>query len=793
MASSEPTDITERQSGAGGLSRRGQLLGALGVFLAVCLVTAPTTGDFGLTWDEPAYRHSQLVSARWWSKLFRVRSAAELGGLLDADELLYSWPYGRHGINFHPPLAGQLNLLTFQLFGGILREIPARRMASVVEFGLTAALLFGFLARRSGWVAGLIAAGALVCMPRLYGQAHLIDTDIPGMLIWVATAFAFWIAVMERRGGFWSVLVGILLGLAFVEKMAAVFVLVPVLLWLGGTALARWLGNPAGRAPAVWDAAITLGLLLVPLGMAALEMKRLMDAGPPAGLPPPQLTNLFVHRPPSRLPDGFLAVPWLIWIIRELVRRVARGNSVLGVPRPVLGTLSAILAWGPLVGWLGNPAWWRESMVRLAHYGSLSFGRKGALPDIQILYRNQLYEFSLPWDSAWVLIGITVPVSLLIAALAGLPGLLRRPHRELVKWYFFLHLSFLPLMRFFPTPAHDGVRLFLPTFVFLAGFCGWGGASLARLIARVTRWDGRRVQAVVAGFVLLPAAWQLVKIHPFELSYYNEIIGGPARAWERGFELTYWYDAFTPGALRELNAKLPEGASLMHANELSTPPTFDELLGLGMLRADLDLEQRSPEFRYRWLLTHDSKASAFTRLLFAMRPWWALRPSQLQGARVASVMSPEAASRAWALQLLTDGPYTGPPLPRTIPERAAPLSVFEPSFAWARSDPDALRAAARSIARRRGPGEDPGTQRLWAILTRYDNPAAGRNFLKILLDARPAALIEAVEILIRDPEGVRRHLTRYGYIEPGDESPATGERRYLDDELPKTEPESPAA
>ena len=24
--------------------------------------------------------------------------------------LLYYWPYGRYGINFHPPLAGQLNL-----------------------------------------------------------------------------------------------------------------------------------------------------------------------------------------------------------------------------------------------------------------------------------------------------------------------------------------------------------------------------------------------------------------------------------------------------------------------------------------------------------------------------------------------------------------------------------------------------------------------------------------------------------------------------------------------------------
>ena len=41
------------------------------------------------------------------------------------------------------------------------------------------------------------------------------------------------------------------------------------------------------------------------------------------------------------------------------------------------------------------------------------------------------------------------------------------------------------------------------------------------------------------------AALALIRIHPYELSYYNELIGGPRGAWERGFELSYWYDAFT--------------------------------------------------------------------------------------------------------------------------------------------------------------------------------------------------------------------------------------------------------
>ena len=146
--------------------------------------------------------------------------------------LLYYWPYGRYGINFHPPLAGQLNLATHALFGHWMKDIPARRMASVIEFALTITIGFHFLARRYGVWVGLVMAGSLLFMPRLYGQAHLIDTDTPGLLLWAATALAFWKGLHEPDARRWRVAVGILLGLAFVEKMGAVMVLLPLLLWL---------------------------------------------------------------------------------------------------------------------------------------------------------------------------------------------------------------------------------------------------------------------------------------------------------------------------------------------------------------------------------------------------------------------------------------------------------------------------------------------------------------------------------------------------------------------------------
>ncbi len=217
----------ERAAGPGRL-----WLSSLAVLAVALAALVPTIGDFGLTWDEPAYRYSQVISQQWWEKLGDARSGHDVSELLDPDVLFYYWPYARHGINFHPPWAGQLNLATYALFGHWMKDIPARRMAAVIQFALTIMIGFQFLARRYGFWVGAVASGSLLLMPRLYGQAHLIDTDVPGLLLWAATALAFWKGLHEQNARRWRVAVGILLGLAFVEKMGTVLVLLPVLLWL---------------------------------------------------------------------------------------------------------------------------------------------------------------------------------------------------------------------------------------------------------------------------------------------------------------------------------------------------------------------------------------------------------------------------------------------------------------------------------------------------------------------------------------------------------------------------------
>lgn len=747
------------------------------VLVVVLAATLPTTGDFGLTWDEPAYRYSQEMSAQWWERLAEARSGAEVGALLDPDTLLYYWPYGRHGINFHPPLAGQLNLATYALFGRWVKDIPARRLASVFEYALTITLGFGFLARRYGVWVGAVMAGSLLCMPRVYGDGHIAGTDMPGLLLWVATALAFWKGLYESKGRHWRVAVGVLLGLAFIEKMAAVAVIVPLLGWLVVAHLPKTFARGGGGRASWLDGLVTTSAMLLPLGIAFGEILRLK-----AKLPPPARTNLFVDRPPSVLPGIVLAVPLLVWFVRRGLGRIYRTSPVWGAERPALETWTAILAFAPVVGWLGNPAWWRETLPRLAHYYMLNTDRHGSLPDIWILYLGELYEFSLPWHNGWVLMAVTVPLSVLVAAVVGLVYLVRMVPRDWLPTYFLLHLVTLPVFRMLPTPAHDGVRLLLPAFFFLAAFAGWGTIWGADALARWFRLRQWGMRGLLASLVLLSSAWQLVKVHPFELSYYNELIGGPRGARRRGFELAYWYDAFTPSVIAEINRRLPPGASVDFFTGKTEAPTFNELQSLGALRGDITIGAKDRNaFPYAWLLTQDAKASPQSRLLYAMTPFYQVAPIQLDGLRVASVADPVAVSRALALNLLANGPDESLPPPE-VPEwvrlyvpvlgrfwgeglsRAPVLTVNEPLFEWARDDPDGLRAAARRLVERKGGDGDPDSARLWSILTRYDR-GPERRYADQLLRIRPAALTEAVAILIDRPDDVRTVLTRYAYTD----------------------------
>ncbi len=780
------------------------------VFGITLLAIVPTVGDIGVTWDEPAYRYSQELSQEWWEHLFKARTKDDFTRLFDPATLLFYWPYGRFGINFHPPLAGQLNLLSYVIFGPWMKDIPARRMASVIEFAFTVMILYQFLAKRYGVWVGAIAGASLLLMPRLYGDAHIAGTDTPGLLIWGLAALAFWKGLYEPDARKWRLIVGILIGLAFIQKMATVMVVVPLVLWLIAGPLVRQIRSKQDRGAWI-DGAITSTLMIVPLAITFLELQRisavfvqmLRDQGIAPHLISVARMNLFTQHPETKLPSLILAVPLFVWIVRRILGRVLKSSPIWGVERPALETWTSILAFGPIISWLGNPEWWRETIPRLAHYYALNSGRRGALPDIRIIYFGQIYEYSLPWHNGWVWIGITVPVGILIASIVGL--ILRIPtfKRDRIPVYFGLHLLIWPFLRMLNTPAHDGIRLFLPTFFFIAAFAGWGVVGVSDWFSRSER-ARLIVRSVLSVVVLAPAVYAIVRIHPYELSYYSELIGGPRGAWEKGFEISYWYEAFDDRVLGELNEILPDGITIDTLNEATRPPTFPTLQELGVIKGSLQLDwyhtnrfpvayMRKPVIHqgvarrtewWLWMLAHDSKATALTRVAYVMTPIYELRPRQLDGIRLISVLSPPTVARTWALQLIADSPSD--PTYRETPQapawarphpwlarfwgdgllRMRPLGVNEPLFAWARSNPASLRLAAQRLAfPPAGAEPDLEAERLRFIIT-HSGTADRLTGLDTMLSANPQALIDAIEIVITRGGDVRKILTHAGYLDP---------------------------
>jgi hypothetical protein len=548
--------------------------------------------------------------------------------------------------------------------------------------------------------------------------------------------------------------------------------------------LAPSIARPGGRFDWI-DGTITTGAMLAPLGMAFQQIQILQQR-----LPPPNVTDFFIHRPASDWSGAILAVPLVVWLMRRLLAWFFPSSKVWGVERPALEIWTAILAFAPAIGWLGNPAWWRDTLPRLAHYYTLNRFREDALTNIQIIYFGQVYDFSLPWHNAWVLLGITVPLAILGTGVIGLLWAIGQVRRDRLPLYFVIHFLTLPVIRMLPTPAHDGVRLFLPTFFFLAAFAGWGTVWLADNLARPVHLPSWLTRLALTVAVLGSAALALVRIHPYELSYYNELIGGPRGAWRRGFELTYWYDAFNDKMIAELNRLLPENAPVDFLNVKTNPVTFQELQSLGVLRPDVVLITRTDDrFPFVWLLTQDSKACDLTRLLFAMRPWYASQPRQLDGAQVVAVADPVAVSRAWALRSLLEAPGRSDGEPPAAPawvrnhapwlarfwgdglDKAGRLSVNQDILDWSRTDPEGLVAAARYVAANRPIQEDKNAQRLMDLMTTETNPDSGgpkirHYFAKLLLKIRPEALVEAVQILNNHRDQVVQVMTRYGYTDP---------------------------
>lgn len=189
----------------------------------------------------------------------------------------------------------------------------------------------------------------------------------------------------------------------------------------------------------------------------------------------------------------------------------------------------------PLVYLLGWPWLWPHPLARLAEYFQLQFGH--AVIPTYYMGRTQA-----PWHYPFVMTLLTVPLAILVPMLTGMVRAPFGSHRALKLFLLLNGLVPLAVLAFLTPCRYDGVRLFLPAFPFLCALSAVGIGELAGLIRR----RGPRLAFVGAyACLFLISVWfSLVRYHPHQASYYNELIGGVRGATRAGFETTYWCDGF---------------------------------------------------------------------------------------------------------------------------------------------------------------------------------------------------------------------------------------------------------
>jgi 4-amino-4-deoxy-L-arabinose transferase-like glycosyltransferase len=209
---------------------------------------------------------------------------------------------------------------------------------------------------------------------------------------------------------------------------------------------------------------------------------------------------------------------------------------------------------------------------------------------IQTLFFGKLYDFRLPWYQPLVMLGICLPA--LLIAFCVLSPAYGRFARDRKLWLFeILPFVFLILMFALPrTPKHDGIRQFSLAWPFLVllsirGICGISAILNRRVITRIVP-PGSAVAAqkglvtVLFSIALLTNIWALVRYHPYQLSFYNAAIGGPSGAAEKGFTISYWYDALDQNFLQQLNALAKNDPALVYSYPNADILEFNRVLGL---------------------------------------------------------------------------------------------------------------------------------------------------------------------------------------------------------------------
>ena len=435
----------------------------------------------------------------------------------------------------HPPL-GRLWLGMWHDFArwlwppvetGAQTVTACARVGSALAFGMTVWLVGVFAGHWFGRTAGWSAALCYALMPRVFGHAHLaaLETSMnlaflaPVLFVgqkWGMTNGADGQPMRPRREWSCAVIAGVLIGLAFLTKIQAVLLPIPIAVWT----LIRWRWRGLG-----W------------LSMAGFVTVAVFLAGWPwLQIDPVAHLSEYLGRGVQRqtLNCWYLGgkyadvdVPWHYSFV-TFVMTIPAGALLLGgvgISRRLWRSRRAQAKAMPPT----SSAHLATSTAHSAHSPQVG-SRHTAAAAASAIART-------------LLLGGTL---LFVLTFFALPGI----------------------------TVYDGERLFLVTSPMWAMLAGAGAQAVADAVS--VRTSPGKAYAGMLIVLMLPVV-ELVGLHPCELSYYSLPLGLDSAA-RLGMERTYWQDSITRTFLRDVVRQVPEGATVYLAPRLHPIQELDLLL-----------------------------------------------------------------------------------------------------------------------------------------------------------------------------------------------------------------------
>ena len=463
----------------------------IGILISIAFLGASiyTINDYGITVDSPENFLWGSVYLRYFETFDRQYLSYETDEnpmLENPGEPTNIFYYKiKYRPWMYPPVASILSAITHKIFHeslGWVSDIDGHHIAIIILSTITVFVLYKMVFETYGLLPAIIASISLSLYPRFIAHSHNNIKDAPMTCFFVFTIYCMWKATTTRQLN-WSILSGVLLGLSLNVKINAYFIPLIFGLWL-----------------------------------------------------------LFTYK------GGKTQV--------DIPKYVIQKKGCLKIKRktieyPFLLNLAIILLLALSVVYLSWPYLWSDPVGGLNKSFNYFLNVGGDTP---ILYEGVLYgsarEVPLYYAPHYLLI-VTPPTILLLVLLGfshvsksfvnnGLTGSRENNMSLLVVLWIGITLARTMIPG---RVIYGGIRQFLEIVPPICIIAGIGGKVAYDHIKR--RLDEDEIQSpkmisfLWMAILFAPLFINILYIHPYEIAYFNFIVGGTNGAYGR-YEVGYW-------------------------------------------------------------------------------------------------------------------------------------------------------------------------------------------------------------------------------------------------------------